>query len=166
MRLTTSRIREYKNRRNQISIHAPRERCDKSNVYRYPRSLSISIHAPLERCDQILFTANTTTPISIHVPLARYDALGMATVDGEIADFNPHTARAVWLRRLKEWIKNLEISIHIPLARYDLHLRACNAGWRRISIHIPLARYDDPWVCLRPASADFNPHTARAVWLG
>ena len=78
-----------------ISIHAPRERCDKSNVYRYPRSLSISIHAPLERCDQILFTANTTTPISIHVPLARYDALGMATVDGEIADFNPHTARAV-----------------------------------------------------------------------
>ena len=55
----------------------------------------ISIHAPRERCDQILFTANTTTPFSIHVPLARYDALGMATVDGEIADFNPHTARAV-----------------------------------------------------------------------
>ena len=38
-------------RRCGISIHAPRERCDKSNVYRYPRSLSISIHAPLARYD-------------------------------------------------------------------------------------------------------------------
>ena len=80
-------------RRCGISIHALRERCDRIQPFPYPHKL-ISIHAPLERCDQILFTANTTTPISIHVPLARYDALGMATVDGEIADFNPHTARA------------------------------------------------------------------------
>ena len=95
LRERCDRIQPFPYPHKLISIHAPRERCDKSNVYRYPRSLSISIHAPLERCDQILFTANTTTPISIHVPLARYDALGMATVDGEIADFNPHTARAV-----------------------------------------------------------------------
>ena len=103
-------------------------------------------------------------------------------------DFNPHTVRTVWhysicRKSIYQWI-----SIHIPLARYDVtasSLYYTTKGFQStyrsrsmtfslpynpgiaiiISIHIPLAQYD--WSCfiISYSTCNFNPHTARAVWL-
>ena len=56
-----------------ISIHAPRERCDGLVPYKHMRELYISIHAPRERCDAPICHIKKYLFISIHAPRERCD---------------------------------------------------------------------------------------------
>ena len=55
-----------------ISIHAPRERSDRTFCYR-DQCVNISIHAPRERSDIDGITGETISVISIHAPRERSD---------------------------------------------------------------------------------------------
>ena len=53
--------------RHVISIHAPREGCDRAaNILRHP--IDISIHAPREGCDVVVVADRCRVAISIHAP--------------------------------------------------------------------------------------------------
>ena len=55
-----------------ISIHAPRERCDGEPVGYWSEN-GISIHAPRERCDLDVLSSCAIKQISIHAPRERCD---------------------------------------------------------------------------------------------
>ena len=102
-----------RNVNRDISIHAPRERCDKGSSYN-SKVKAISIHAPRERCDAIhqlsiqskkLFQSThrvsdatqqygikqANISISIHAPRERCDEIQLSSSFGT-KNFNPRTA--------------------------------------------------------------------------
>ena len=124
-----------------ISIHIPLARYDVISEY-LPAASVISIHIPLARYDVTASSLYYTTKgfqstyrsrsmtfslpynpgiaiiISIHIPLAQYD-WSCFIISYSTCNFNPHTARAVWLEHGNRAFQPIVISIHIPLARYD-----------------------------------------------
>ena len=105
-----------------ISIHAPRERCDRARRDRWaaisnfnprtPREVRpqqqkiilelwhISIHAPRERCDCRPWAQSCQKQISIHAPRERCDVSSLL-LRRSLENFNPRTPREVRLNGLK-----------------------------------------------------------------
>ena len=72
-----------------ISIHAPREGCDRNPV-QSTRGGHISIHAPREGCDRMGKTNDDIAEISIHAPREGCD-LANWQPSRFIRNFNPRT---------------------------------------------------------------------------
>ena len=96
-----------------ISIHAPREGCDRASLLAYCR-IEISIHAPREGCDR---------------------PPGIPVLDIG-ADFNPRTPRGVRLLPVDQERPEKAISIHAPREGCDTGCPSY-AAHSRISIHAP-----------------------------
>ena len=77
-----------------ISIHAPREGCDARQGGRQDGRRDISIHAPREGCDLMICGMDATRSISIHAPREGCDrGEHRRCVGGH--NFNPRTPRGV-----------------------------------------------------------------------
>ena len=77
-----------------ISIHAPREGCDKDATARQA-AIKISIHAPREGCDCcVLPPSRSSRAISIHAPREGCDK-SICDATGGTCNFNPRTPRGV-----------------------------------------------------------------------
>ena len=125
----------------QISIHAPRVRCDRHGHILSARG-QISIHAPRVRCDQssllifcLLLDFNPRTScevrpprkflvlwfycISIHAPRVRCDRW-MPDPELQLSYFNPRTSCEVRLPFPPVPLHMMNISIHAPRVRCDI----------------------------------------------
>ena len=101
-----------------ISIHAPRERSDRTFCYR-DQCVNISIHAPRERSDIDGITGETISVISIHAPRERSDTptLWMTFVGNGFQ--STLLVRGATVTLVLYIIASL-ISIHAPRERSDV----------------------------------------------
>ena len=76
-------------RSKDISIHAPREGCDDTELAKAGYNM-ISIHAPREGCDLPMFKGFYRSIISIHAPREGCDLNCFASMKSR-NDFNPRT---------------------------------------------------------------------------
>ena len=127
-----------------ISIHAPREGCDRALGEQPVGRQGISIHAPREGCDIFCASSFIRTVISIHAPREGCDFCTYARFP-IILYFNPRTPRGVRPQQLRihsttflfqsthpargatriafSCLRSHYISIHAPREGCDLRLR-------------------------------------------
>ena len=95
-----------------ISIHAPREGCDRDN-HRHDRSRVISIHAPREGCDACRGPVVVLFGISIHAPREGCDISTNATSALAAGFQSTHPVRGA-TKIVKISKRRSNISIHAP----------------------------------------------------
>ena len=105
-----------------ISIHAPREGCDRVYDGAGPRNDGISIHAPREGCDTGVFVQQVAAGQFQSTHPARGATVGCLNQIQPMSDFNPRTPRGVRQQTLP---KSREFAW--------LNLLICTRG-RRLSI--------------------------------
>ena len=122
-----------------ISIHAPRERCD-APICHIKKYLFISIHAPRERCDWGVRIVRVEIPISIHAPRERCDHFPLEWQQYFSIFQSTHRVSDA-TETLGRSESDSRISIHAPRERCDVPLRS--GQWvHLISIHAPRERCD------------------------
>ena len=129
-----------------------------------PGSLDISIHAPREGCDRILCWCSPgyCRPISIHAPREGCDSNFAITLPPPLPDFNPRTPRGVRpVARTQRPGPNIFQSTH-P-ARGATVGRLLRELVPVISIHAPREGCDQRRPLHPFGDADFNPRTPRGV---
>ena len=169
-----------------ISIHAPREGCDRRSLLpsmlplnfnpRTPRgvrhiaarnfanAIMISIHAPREGCDRFgVMTLKESGKISIHAPREGCDPTARRFF-ALCSNFNPRTPRGVRPRASRPDASSGPFQSTHP-ARGATKLRLFQVKQLIISIHAPREGCDALRACLSEPGMDFNPRTPRGVRL-
>ncbi len=125
-----------------ISIHAPREGCDRMFT-RYLHGRRISIHAPREGCDQARsFQRRQKSRVSIHAPREGCD---YPTSPRRISctGFNPRTPRGVRLMQSALTAAETAVSIHAPREGCDSSTSNSSRARMAVSIHAPREGCDE-----------------------
>ena len=116
----------YSGSQVQVSIHAPREGCDRSDSFISASSLNVSIHAPREGCDLLSrlrlplhHSFNSRTPGGVR-PRREAPAVTPAS------SFNSRTPGGVRLANVYLRRPASKVSIHAPREGCDAKLSGCS----------------------------------------
>ena len=148
----------------QISIHAPREGCDKYKFDLYATPSDISIHAPREGCDDLhVVFSNRAAYISIHAPREGCDCLAALVLAASGTFQSTHPARGATRRAIISPPQN-NISIHAPREGCDIHRHRPSSFTTDISIHAPREGCDETGEAMQSLSLEFqSTHPARGA---
>ena len=112
----------------RTSIHAPREGCDQARSFQRRQKSRVSIHAPREGCDPYQCqTHRCEKAVSIHAPREGCDQCELSAGLSVEKFQSTHPARGATVTHIRQGLFNV-VSIHAPREGCDVSA-APSGGW-------------------------------------